>query len=320
MRFTIFLTQRLGAGVLVVILSTLAVFLFLRLAPGDLAVLIVAGPTGAAGIDMAKVEEVRRELGLDRPLIVQFAHFAYDFVRGEWGNSYWTGRPLGPELRARIPVTIEIALFSELVAWIIAVPAGIISAMYRGSVADAIVRLLVVVGLSIPVFWLGTLVLLALLLWVGWTPPLGIRTLSNDPMGHLQQVGPAVLCFGYVLSASLARLIRSEVLDVLGEPYVQVARAKGLTSLQILRRHVLRNALMPALTYSSLRVGFLLGGAVVVETVFNIPGMGRYLVDAVLHRDYPAVQIVVAMLACIFVAINIIVDLAYLYLDPRLRG
>lgn len=319
MRFASYALQRFVAGLAVVILATLLVFVFVRLAPGDLAILIVAGPGGQGGVDMRKVEEVRQELGLDRPLLVQYLNFLRGLAQGDWGISYWTRRPLSEELSNRIPITIELALLSEFVAWLIAVPAGMISAVRRGSSIDAAVRLFVTIGLAIPVFWLGTLLLMILVVGFHWTPPLGMRPFREEPIAHLQQIALPVLTLGYVLSASLTRLIRGEMLEILSEPYIQVARAKGLSEAVVLVRHALRNALLPAMTYSAVRLGVLLGGIVVVETLFNIPGLGRFLVDAVLHRDYPALQLLVAMFAAIFVIINFIVDLLYLFVDPRLR-
>lgn len=316
----VYVLKRSAGGMFVFLLATLLTFAFLRVAPGDLALLMLAGPEGSVAVDPAQVEALRRELGLDRPLIVQYADFITGLARGDWGKSFWTGRPLVDELRARIPVTVEIALLSEAVAWFIAVPMGLISALRRGTLPDALARLIVIVGLAVPNFWFGILVLIFMLRVFGWVPPLGMRSLADDPIAHLQQIALPVFVLGYTLSASLCRLIRGDVLDVLNEPYVTVARAKGLGSFHVIWAHVLRNALFPALTYSTLRIAGLLGGVVVIETVFNIPGLGRFFVDAVLHRDYPAVQVIVAIMAWIYVIINVITDLAYLYLDPRVRA
>jgi len=314
--------RRLLAGIVVVIVATLGVFLFMRLAPGDLALLMLAGPggQGATSLDPQVLAEIRHQLGLDKPLLLQYLDFLGGLVTGDWGESFWTRRPLADELAARLPITIEIALLSELTAWIIALPLGILAAVRRGGWLDSLVRVVTTIGLSIPIFWLGTLILLALVIGFDWMPPVGIRPFREQPLAHLQQVALPVITLGAALATSQIRLIRAEVLETLGEPYVQTARAKGLHERTVLVHHVLRNALLAPLTYSGVRLGVLLGGIVLVETVFNIPGLGRLLVDAVVRRDYPVVQLVVALQAALFVLINLIVDLAYVIVDPRVRA
>ncbi len=239
---------------------------------------------------------MRQELGLNKPLIVQFFDFLKGLVTGGLGKSYVTGRPIADELRVRLPVTIEIAFLSEFMAWVFALPLGLFSALRRGRFTEALTRVFFFVASAVPAYWLGLLALITVLL-----------------------VFLPILVLGFVLAAGLVRFIRNAVLEVLQEPFVQVARAKGLAESTVIFRHVLRNAFAPTIAFSGLRVGFLLGGVVIVETTFNLPGLGLFFVDAVARRDFPVIQIAVLILGTAFVVINLLTDIVTSFLDPRLR-
>ncbi len=316
--FVQYLIRRALGGFAVVLLATFFVFIFIRLA-GNPAALIVGGTGENITINPQRVEQVRQELGLDKPLIVQFIDFLAGLVTGGFGNSYVTGRPIADELRVRLPLTIEIALLSEFAAWIIALPLGLFSALRRGRFTEGLTRVFFFIASAIPAYWLGLLVLITVLLTFGWRPPLGLVSPTQNLAVHLQQIILPVLVLGFVLAAGLVRFIRNAVLEVLQEPFIQVARAKGLAESTVVLRHVLRNAFAPTLAFSGLRVGFLLGGVVIVETTFNLPGLGLFFVDAVARRDFPVIQIAVLILGTSFVIINLLTDIVCSLLDPRLR-
>jgi peptide/nickel transport system permease protein len=316
--FVQYLIRRAIGGFLVVLLATFVVFAFIRIA-GDPAALIVGGTGENITINPARVAQVRQELGLDKPLVVQFVDFLAGLVTGGLGKSYVTGRPIADELRVRLPLTIEIALLSELTAWVFALPLGLFSALRRGRFTEAFTRVFFFVTSAIPAYWLGLLVLIFVLLVFGWRPPLGLVPPTQNLGTHLQQIVLPVVVLGFVLAAGLVRFIRNAVLEVLQEPFVQVARAKGLAESAVVLRHVLRNAFAPTLAFSGLRVGYLLGGVVIVETTFNLPGLGLFFVDAVARRDFPVIQITVLILGSAFVIINLLTDIACSFLDPRLR-
>lgn len=316
--FVQYLVRRAIGGFLVVLIATFVVFTFIRLA-GDPAALIVGGTGENITINPARVEQVRRELGLDRPLIIQFFDFLSGLVTGGLGNSYVTGRPIADELRVRLPVTIEIAFLSEFMAWVFALPLGLFSALRRGRFTEGITRVFFFIASAVPAYWLGLLVLIAVLLVFGWRPPLGLVPPTQNLWTHLQQIILPIVVLGFVLAAGLVRFIRNAVLEVLQEPFVQVARAKGLAESTVVLRHVLRNAFAPTIAFSGLRVGYLLGGVVIVETTFNLPGLGLFFVDAVSRRDFPVIQIAVLILGSAFVIINLLTDIVTSFLDPRLR-
>ncbi len=316
--FVQYLIRRAIGGILVVLIATFLVFAFIRIA-GDPAALIVGGTGENITINPQRVEQVRQELGLNKPLIVQFFDFLKGLVTGGLGKSYVTGRPIADELRVRLPVTIEIAFLSEFMAWVFALPLGLFSALRRGRFTEALTRVFFFVASAVPAYWLGLLALITVLLVFGWRPPLGLVPPTQDLFTHLQQIFLPILVLGFVLAAGLVRFIRNAVLEVLQEPFVQVARAKGLAESTVIFRHVLRNAFAPTIAFSGLRVGFLLGGVVIVETTFNLPGLGLFFVDAVARRDFPVIQIAVLILGTAFVVINLLTDIVTSFLDPRLR-
>jgi peptide/nickel transport system permease protein len=293
-------------------------FILVRLIPGDAALLKMAGGDVTFN-NPAALAELRHQMGLDLPIPVQFAIWLAGVIRGDLGQSVWSGRPVVSEIADRLPVTAELALGSIVLSLVIGIVVGVVAAVHQDRPADYVGRLFGVFGVSIPAFWVGTVVIvMPAVLW-GYLPPLGFVSPADDLWGNLRQfIGPW-LALGWALSASIMRITRSQMLEVLGQDYVRTARAKGLSELMMLARHALKNALIPIITIAGLQVGFLIGGTVVVETVFGLPGLGSLTLQAVMQRDYQLIQGTVLLLALAFVLINLIVDLSYGWLDPRIR-
>ncbi len=285
---------------------SIAVFAMVRLIPGDPA-LAMAGPHATPQY----VEFVRHDLGLDQPLHVQYGRFLSSLLRGNLGNSTRTRRPVTAELWDRFPHTVELTLASLFIATVLGLPAGIISAAKRYSIFDNISMLVALIGVSMPVFWLGLMLMLLFSVTLGWFPSVGRGTL-------LHLFLPA-LTLGASSMAFVARITRSSMLEVLKQDYVTTARAKGLRERRVIYEHALKNALIPVVTVMGLQLGILLGGAVLTETVFAWPGVGRLMVDSIQARDYPVVQGAVLLLAVAFVMVNLVVDLTYGLLDPRIK-
>jgi len=240
-------------------------------------------------------------------------------VRLDFGNSYWTRQPVIEELKRRYPITANLAVMSLLLGTFIAIPVGVLSAIRQDTLADYAARVFVISGLSIPNFWLAILIILGLVHYFKWLPPLDYAPLWVDPWQNFKQLVFPALVTGYRLSAIGARMTRSSILEVLRDDYVRTARSKGLRERVVVLKHALRNALLPVITIIGLELLTLFGGLVVIETVFTVPGIGRYLVDAITHRDYPSVQALVFMFAVLVVTVNLLVDIVYGFLDPRIR-
>jgi peptide/nickel transport system permease protein len=298
---------------------SLVVFIIMRLIPGDIASIILMGPTGESGADPKALAELRHKLGLDQPLPLQYLTWVAGLARLDAGNSLWSDRPVFAEILERLPLTVELSLMAIAASLMVALPTGILSAVRQDSWVDYLFRVVSIAGLSIPNFWLGTLIILVLSLVFFWTPPLGYVDLLEDPWTNLQQTLWPALALGYNLSAVTSRMTRSAMLEVLRQDYIKTAWAKGLAGRAVVLRHALKNALLPVITLSSIQLGALLGGTVIMETIFTLPGVGRYLVDAIFHRDYPVTQTIVTMMGIIFVCLNLVVDLLYAWIDPRIR-
>lgn len=290
-------------------------FVIMRIVPGDIVAYRYAG--GAVSQDIIDAE--RRALGLDKPLHLQFADFMWGVVRFDFGNSLWTGRAVVDEVVQRLELSLELALLATAFAVLLAVPLGVIAALNQDRWPDYLIRIFSVGGLAMPSFWIGILAILLLLLTIRWSPPLFFTPFLEDPVANLAQLILPALTVGYRYSAVATRMTRSTVLEVMRDDYVRTARAKGLRESIVVLRHALRNALLPVVTVISLEFAFLIGGLVVTEQVFNLNGLGKLLVDAVAHRDYPLVQGLVLLLSFVFVLVNFLVDMLYLWLDPRIR-
>ena len=294
------------------------IFLVLRVIPGDPLVAIL----GAEGHAQMKPEDrvrIMADLGLSAPLPVQYGRWLIDIGAGRLGKSFFRGDTVADLILHRGPISAEIALLSFIISWLVGLPVGILSAFKPNSLPDSLARALSVLFIAIPGFWLGMLVVLALLFWFGYKAPILIVHFWQDPWQNLQIViGPA-LVLGLAQGAYIARMSRSCLLEVIGEDFVRTARAKGLRERLVVLRHALPNALLPVVTISGVLLGFVLGGSVAVEQAFGVPGLGRALVVAVIERDIIVVQNLVLLYAAIFVAVNVLVDLSYAWLDPRIR-
>jgi len=293
------------------------VFLVLRVIPGD----IVQVKLSAEGniFTEEQIQAERERLGLADPLPTQFLRYMGGLLRGDLGISLWTERPVLQEIGGRIGLTLELAILSTLLAVIIAFPLGTLAALFRGTWLDYVIRIITIGGLAVPSFWLGMLIILALLLTVGVLPPLGTTSIFTDPVVNLSQMIWPALSVGYRYSAVVARMLRSSILEVLAEDYVRTARAKGLAEKVVIVKHGMRNALLPTVTVIGLEFAFLLGGLVVTEQVFNINGIGKMFVEAVVLNDLTMLQGLVLVVATAFVVVNLLVDLLYAALDPRIR-
>jgi peptide/nickel transport system permease protein len=294
------------------------IFLLMRLLPGDVA-LYMLGSSESSEVNVTALQQIREELGLDKPLIAQYGSWLWSAARLDFGNSYWTRQPVVEELKRRYPMTANLAVLSLALGTLIAIPIGVLSAVRQDTLVDYAARVFVIAGLSIPNFWLSILLILGLVHYFSWLPPLDYAPFWVDPWLNLKQLIFPALITGYRLSAVGARMTRSSLLEVLRDDFVRTARAKGLREQIVIFRHALRNALLPVITIIGVELLVLFGGLVVVETVFTIPGIGRFLVDAILHRDYPSIQALVFVFAVFVVGVNLLVDITYAILDPRIR-
>ncbi len=309
--------RRLGTSVLLIWAVATLVFLAIHLVPGDPAELLLS-QSGTAP-DPEAVAALRTELGLDRPILVQYADSLGRLVRGDLGQSLRDGTPVAQQIALRLPRTLELIGAAGLIATVLGIPLGMAAALRRGRLADRLVSGLTGLMLAVPVFVLGTVMILVLAQQLRLVPAGGYVPLARDPAQHLALLAMPALAIGLGLAAAVARMTRTAVLEVLTRNFVRTARAKGLTRGQVLRRHVLRNALMPVVTVLGLHLGSLLGGTVLVEYVFNWPGLSGYLVSAVNARDYPEVVGIILVISVLFVALNLAMDELYAVLDPRVR-
>jgi ABC-type dipeptide/oligopeptide/nickel transport system permease component len=302
-----YVARRVLASVPVLVGVTLAVFSLLFLIPGDPVKMMLAEFVTTP----EQVAQMRAQLHLDEPIVQQYGRFVWNALRGDLGTSIRSRRPVAEEIRENLPSTAQLALASMAVAVVLGVSLGLLAAIFRNSWLDVGSMLVALVGVSMPSFWLGLLLIFGLSLHLGWFPATG--------GGSLRQLVMPTLTLGTIASAIIARLTRSSMLEVLGQDYIRTARAKGLSGLPVVVRHGLKNALIPVVTIFGLQFGNLLAGAVVVETVFSRPGLGRLIVGGILNKDFPLVQGTILFVAVAYVLVNLLVDLAYAVLDPRIR-
>lgn len=312
-----YLAQRLAGAMSTLLGVSALTFAFIRLIPGDA---IAARLGTSTALTPEQLASLRSYLGLDQPLPVQFWTWLTSLLHGDAGYSIRTGRPVLVEIAQRLPATLELAFLAAVIAIGVGVPLGLLSALRPRSRLDAIARIGGLVALSLPSFWLGTLVIVTFSLYLRWLPNTGgFVDLARDPLANLGLLLLPAITLGLALAAATMRMTRSAMLDVLGADYVRTAVAKGLAPAVVVRRHILKNGLIVVVTLLGIQVGQLLGGAVVVEEIFSVPGVGRMLLAAIVQRDYALVQGAVLVIAILFVAVNIGVDLLYGYLDPRVR-
>jgi peptide/nickel transport system permease protein len=291
------------------------VFFLLRLAPGDPVQMMFEG----ANVPQHVIDAERARLGLDQPIYVQFAKWFGALLAGDFGVSVWTGRPVLHEIGIRLELSLQVAIMATILAVLIALPLGTLSAVFKDTWIDHFVRVISIAGLAVPSFWLGMIIILLLLTYFSWIPPLTFTPFFEDPWRNLSQLIWPALAVGYRYSAVAMRMMRSSVLEVLQEDYVRTARAKGVYERLVVARHALRNALLPVVTVVGLEFAFLIGGLVVTEQVFNLNGIGKLFVQAVARGDYTLIQGLVLLVAVFFVLVNFVIDMLYALLDPRIR-
>ncbi len=295
---------------------SIVIFVLMRLAPGDIVDILFA--TGGYVNDADK-KLIMRELGIDRPMWVQYIDWLRHFLTGDLGKSYRYDLPAWEIIKPLIPVTVELAVLSTIIAVLLGVPTGVISAVRQDTAFDYALRIFSLAGLSMPSFWLGMVIILVLVAWFGWIPPVTYVSPTQDLKIHLVQFLLPALAVGYRSSALITRITRSAVLEVMREDYIRTAWAKGQNGRVVIWRHALKNAMLPVITVIGIEFAFLIGGLVVTETVFNLPGVARFLVQAILWRDYPIVQNLVMFIAIVVILSNLAVDMLYGFFDPRVR-
>jgi len=311
-----YIAQRLGIGLVTLFGMSVVIFLLLRLAPGNIVDILFS--TGGY-VNPSERAAIERELGLDKPLWAQYGEWMGQLAVGNLGKSYRYDLPAWEIIRPLIPVTLELALLSLIISVALGVPFGVISAVRQDTNLDYALRVFSLAGLSMPSFWLGMVIILGLVAWIGWIPPVTYVRMSENFWLHAVQFMLPALAVGYRSSALIMRITRSSLLEVLREDYVRTAWAKGQTRRAVIWRHALKNAILPVVTVIGIEFAFLIGGLVVTETVFNLPGLARFLVQAILWRDYPIVQNLVMFIAVVVILSNLLVDMLYGVLDPRVR-
>ena len=314
-RYTV---KRISLFIPTVLLMTILVFVVMRIIPGDPAISILEGD-GGGSYTIEDLERVRAKLGTDRNLFIQYVDWIGGIMQGDFGDSFWFKSPVMTELGDRIPRTLELAVMAIIMAVLFSVPLGIMSAIKPDSWLDLGARTFTIIGIAIPNFLVAVLMILFLLAVFDWLPPLGYVELWEDPLKNLQQmIFPAIALAIYDM-AFIARVTRSAMMEVLREDYMRTARSKGLSERVVLVRHGLKNAILPILTISGWQFARLFEGAVIIESIFLIPGVGRILIEAIFHRDFPMIQAVIVVIGAGVLLINLVVDLLYGWLDPRIR-
>ncbi|HET6493059.1 MAG TPA: ABC transporter permease [Burkholderiales bacterium] len=310
-RFLLMIPTLLGVAILV--------FFLLRMMPGDPVATMLMGDAGGANISPEVIVAERARLGLDQPLYVQFFKWMGGVLRGDFGYSMWTGKPVLYEIGIRLELSLQVAIMATILAILLALPLGTLSAIFKDTWIDQSIRVFSIAGLAVPSFWLGMIVILLLLTYFSWIPPLTFTSFWENPRENLSQLIWPALAVGYRYSAVATRMMRSSILEVLQEDYIRTARAKGVQERLVVARHAMRNAMLPVVTVIGLEFAFLIGGLVVTEQVFNLNGIGKLFVQAVARSDFTMIQSLVLLVSVFFVLINFVIDMLYALLDPRIR-
>ncbi len=323
-----YIARRILMFIPVLIGVSVIIFTLMRVVPGDVALMILIGPEGDGEVDEEAYQRLREELGLNEPLFIdvtnpargsQYGAWVSGLAYGNWGDSIRTDTPVLSEISRRFPLTFEMATLTVLISILIALPLGILMAMRQDSILDYVLRVVSIGGIAMPSFWTGALMLLFMTIWFRYIPPLGYQHFWDNPWANLQQVIWSSLALGYLLSSVVARMTRSTLLEVLRQDYIRTAWAKGLTERVVITRHALKNAFLPIVTLIGLYYAALIGGTVIMENIWNLPGLGRSLIESINFRDYPMVQGLIMIFAFIILCANLFVDLTYAWLDPRVR-
>jgi peptide/nickel transport system permease protein len=313
-----YITRRLIQSIIVIILVTIFVFIGMRLLPGDPIYLII-NPDQLRNYTQEQLQELRHQAGLDKPLVTQYFNWLGGIFKGDLGNSILSKRPISIELKKRIPVTAYLGVLAFLISIIIGIPAGIISAIRRGSWLDTFVTTLANLGITVPIFWLGIMLIWLFAVHLHWLPTMGFTSPFTNFILSIKKAIMPVFCIAIFAIAGNARLARSSMLEVLRQDYVRTAWSKGLTERAVIFRHALKNSLIPIVTMAGMGISGIIGGSVLIEQVFNIPGMGRLAVDSLFQHDYPYVQAITLVMTTIIVVSNLLIDLSYGWLDPRIK-
>ena len=309
-----YLLKRLLVAVPSLVIASVIVFTLPRLLPGDAVQLMVEEKAYGKDID-----DLRAKLGLDRPIYVQYFSWLGNIARGNLGESLWTKRAVSEELARRLPVTLTLGLMSIVFAILMAIPIGVLAAVRADTLRDYAARSIAIFGLSVPGFWLATLVIILPAMWWGWTPHLSFTELTQDPFKYVVQFLLPAAILGIASAAAIMRLTRAMLLEVLRQDYVRTAWAKGLNEWWVVFKHSLKNAIIPVVTILGIQLAQIFSGTVIIESIFGLPGMGRFLFDAILQRDYPVIQGINLLVVSVIVVMNLFVDLLYAVLDPRIR-
>ncbi|AMO85836.1 ABC transporter permease [Solibacillus sp. FSL W7-1472] len=310
-----YIVRRLIFGIFVLLIMTTFIFIIMRAVPGDVVTLQLAN-SGATPEQMAAL---KAEMGLDKSVFGQLIDWGKNALQGDLGSSLWSGKEVSQIILDRLPVTIQLALMAIVLAIIIGIPIGVISAVKQNTFIDHFLKVISIGGLSIPSFWLGLILLTVLSLSFNWIPPLGYQSFAENPIVNLQQMFLPAICLAITLSASIVRMTRSAVLEVLHSEFIRTVRAKGAKEAVVIFKHALRNSLISVITLIGLQIGYLLGGTVVLESIFALPGLGSLIFETVLVRDYPVVQSTVLVFGAMFLLVNLMVDVMYGWVDPRIR-
>ncbi len=314
-----YIVRRLLQFIPVLFLVSVGIFLIMRVVPGDVALMILVGPDGTGTVDPVQLEKLRDQLGLNDSLIVQYWDWVTGVITGDWGQSLRSQTSVWGEITNRFPLTFEMVNLTVIISISIALPLGILMAMRQNTPVDYVARFISIGGLAMPTFWVGALMLLIMVVFFNWIPPLGYSELWDKPWDNIQQVIWACLALGYALSAVVSRMTRSTLLEVLRQDYIRTAWAKGLRERTVMTRHALKNAILPVITIVGLQYATLMGGTVIMERIWNLPGLGTAVIDSINFRDYPMVQGLVLLFALIILVVNLLIDLMYAWLDPRIR-
>ncbi len=312
-----YMLRRLGLILPTLLGVAILSFFLLRVVPGDVVELRLRSGGGNVSAETVRQEKVR--LGMDKPLPLQFADWMGGLAEGDLGISMWTGQPIAKEIGTRIGLSLQVAVMAAVIAVLIAVPLGTLSALFRDTWVDYLIRFITMAGLAVPSFWLGMLIVMTLLWLFHWSPPVTYTPFWVDPVANLSQLVWPALAVGYRYAAVVARMVRSSVIEVMREDYIRTARSKGVRERRVVAHHAMRNALLPSITVVGLEFAFLIGGLVVTEQVFNLNGIGRLFVDAVTRSDFTLIQALVLLVAALFAVVNLGVDLLYGVVDPRVR-
>ena len=295
-------------------------FLILRIIPGDPAIMLLSG-SGLTETEFTEEDLIgmRKKLGTDRHIMVQYGNWLKGITHLDFGNSFFYESPVWDEIKLTFPITLELTILALFMSTIVAVPLGVISAIKQDTLGDYVSRVITIAGIAVPNFWVAILMIYVLANVFNWLPPLGYRTFQEDPSTNIQQMIFPALALAFSHIAFIGRLTRSAVLEVFREDYIRTARSKGLAEIAVISRHVLKNAMLPVITVAGYEFGRLLGGTVIIESIFNVPGMGRLLLEAITWRDFPLIQAVVVVVSVIVLVLNLGVDLIYAWINPRIR-